>query len=177
MGLNFEELSDQLEQLLHETLGTEYLINSFYRISKATPEQTKPYFLLKHNIPTPIIILVHLIQIPLNLIKLTCGLVLGLIFRYQYGIFESKIRNQKSCSYHMELMATFLIRIKIDFLIYCQKKYYPKDKYHALLFIQIKIYLDFKEISICSRKKILISTMFYYLSFLSLKKISILSYT
>ena len=95
MGLNFEKLSDQLEQLLHETLGTEYLINSFYRISKATPEQTKPYFLLKHNIPRPIIILVHLIQIPLNLIKLTCGLVLGLIFRYQHGIFESKIRNQK----------------------------------------------------------------------------------
>lgn len=95
MGLNFEELTDQLEQLLHETLGTEYLINSFYRISKATPEQIKPYLLLKYNIPRPIIILVHLIQIPLNLIKLTCGLVLSLIFRYQYRVFKSKIRYQK----------------------------------------------------------------------------------
>ena len=95
MDLNFEELSDQLEELLHGTLGTHYLINSFYRISKATPEQTKIYFLLKHNIPRPIILFLNLIQIPLNLIKLICGLVLSLIFTYQYRVFKLKNRYQK----------------------------------------------------------------------------------
>lgn len=41
---DFEALSEKLEALLQTSLGTEHLINPYFRISKGTPEQTKNTF-------------------------------------------------------------------------------------------------------------------------------------
>ena len=88
MELNFKELSENLENILIENLGTEFLVNPFFRISKATPEQMHPYFMVMRNLPRPVILLTILIQIPWYALKLAIGLTLSIIFNHQYRGFD-----------------------------------------------------------------------------------------
>ena len=96
MELNFKELSENLENILNENLGTEFLINPFFRISKATPEQMRPYFMVMQNLPRPVILLTILIQIPWYAIKLAIGLALSISFSHQYRGFDCNSHQQKN---------------------------------------------------------------------------------
>lgn len=95
MSLKFEELSDSLEGILSKNLGYEFLINSFFRLSKASPEQLKPYFMVIHNIPRLFILLTILIQIPWYVLKLLFSILLSIGFSYQYKMFNDKNYQQK----------------------------------------------------------------------------------
>jgi hypothetical protein len=90
---DFEELSKQFDVLLQTTLGNKHLINTYFRISKGTPEQTKKYFLLNSNIPRPIILTWNLLLIPLNMLKLGLILILSLVLFRQNFIYKRKIVN------------------------------------------------------------------------------------
>lgn len=96
MKLNFREISENLENTLNENLGSSYLINPFFRISKATPEQMKPYFMITHNFPRPLILMINLILIPWYALKLIIGLMLSIIFQNQYKSLNWNRHQQKN---------------------------------------------------------------------------------
>jgi len=88
---DFERLSKHLEDLVGDFLGNKSLINPYFRISKATPEQTRKYFLLNSKVPRLIILVWILILIPLNILKFVLVLILSVIFFRQNSIFKKKI--------------------------------------------------------------------------------------
>ena len=96
MKINFKELSENLENILIENLGTEFLVNPFFRISKATPEQMYPYFMVMRNLPRPVILLAILIQIPWYALKLAIGLTLSISFNHQYRGFDCNSHQRKN---------------------------------------------------------------------------------
>ena len=95
MNLKFEELSESLEEILNKNLGHEFLVNPFFRFSKASPEQLRPYFMVLHNLPKLFIILTILIQIPWYILKILFNVLLSIGFSYQYKIFNYKSYQQK----------------------------------------------------------------------------------
>lgn len=90
---DFEILSKQLEELVVDSLGIKNLINPYFRISKATPEQTRKYFLLNSKAPRLIILVWNLILIPLNILKFLVVLILSVLFFRQNSIYKKKIQN------------------------------------------------------------------------------------
>lgn len=96
MELNFKVLSENLENVLNENLGPEFLINPFFRISKATPEQIHPYFMVMRNLPRPVILLTILIQIPWYALKLAIGVTLSICFNHQYRGFNYNSHQRKN---------------------------------------------------------------------------------
>lgn len=90
---DFETLSEKLEALLQTSLGTEHLINPYFRISKGTPEQTKKYFLLNSNIPRPALLIWNLLSILLSVFRLSLIQMLSLILFRQNSSFIQKIQN------------------------------------------------------------------------------------
>ena len=93
MNQNYEELAREIDELLRNPLNSKYLINPYFRISKATPEQIKKYFLLVHNIPRPLVLIWHLILIPKNILQFYLHLVLSIILFFQNSRFKRKIQN------------------------------------------------------------------------------------
>ena len=90
---DFEALSEKLEALLQTSLGTEHLINPYFRISKGTPEQTKKYFLLNSNIPRPVLLVWNLLSISLSIFRLSLILILSCVLFRQKSSFKQKIEN------------------------------------------------------------------------------------
>jgi hypothetical protein len=90
---DFEILSKALDNILVNSLGNKYLINSYFRISKVTPEQTQKYSLLYSKIPTIVLLVWSLASIPLNVFKFLLTLTLSVIFFKQNSSFKQKIGN------------------------------------------------------------------------------------
>jgi hypothetical protein len=95
MNQKFNELSECLEAILSKDLGYEFLVNPYFRFSKASPEQMKPYFMVMRNVPRPVILVTILIQIPFYILKLLISLLLSVGFSYQYKIFNYKSYEQQ----------------------------------------------------------------------------------
>jgi hypothetical protein len=90
---DFEVFSNELDNILVNSLGNKYLINPYFRISKVTPEQTQKYSLLDSKIPTTVLLVWGLASIPVNVLKLFLTLTLSVIFFKQNSSFKQKIGN------------------------------------------------------------------------------------
>ena len=108
MNKNYKQISEELEHLVKNILGVKYLINSYFRISKTTPEQTRVY----HTLITEHSILYHIFYSAslsiINIIKVSMYFILSLIMFYQYYFIS---RSSKKIDH---IFLTHAIRSNID---------------------------------------------------------------
>jgi hypothetical protein len=91
MNLSNKIINDKLNEILGELENPRFLVNSFFRVSKSTPEKMLVYRKIfdknfRYKIFTWLIISPFL-----NSFKLTLGVMLSLFFSYQYKFFNRKI--------------------------------------------------------------------------------------
>ena len=84
------EISDGLELILINLLGTKFLLNPFFRISKCTPEQLSPYKFINLKCSRELLALYLILCIPINFIKTVSQIFLSILFSYQYLYFKPK---------------------------------------------------------------------------------------
>ena len=84
------EISDRLELILVNLLGTKFLVNPFFRISKCTPEQLSPYKFINLKYSRELLALYLILCIPINFIKIVSQIFLSILFSYQYLYFKPK---------------------------------------------------------------------------------------
>lgn len=84
------EISDRLESILVNLLGTKFLLNPFFRISKCTPEQLSPYKFINLKCSRELLALYLILCIPINFIKTVSQIFLSILFSYQYLYFKPK---------------------------------------------------------------------------------------
>lgn len=93
MNRNYQEFATEINDLLQNSLNSEYLINPYFRISKATSEQIKRYFFIIHNIPRPFVLFWHFILIPKNILQFYFHLVLSVILFRHNSRFKKNIKD------------------------------------------------------------------------------------
>jgi hypothetical protein len=91
MSLSNEEIDQKLNSLLNKLGHKIYLINPFFRISKATPDQMAKYRDLKLGFRRLRILLYLLIFFPINICKIIFFFILSIIYMYQNRIFSTLI--------------------------------------------------------------------------------------
>ena len=84
------EISDRLESIIVNLLGTKFLLNPFFRISKYTPEQLSPYKFINLKCSRELLALYLILCIPINFIKTVSQIFLSILFSYQYLYFKPK---------------------------------------------------------------------------------------
>jgi hypothetical protein len=93
MSISSKETANHLAEILKELDSLDYLVNSFLRISKATPEQMKKYKIINARFPRILTLVYSLIGIPVGIAKVIGYVVASVFFRYQYRIYNSKPLN------------------------------------------------------------------------------------
>jgi hypothetical protein len=91
MRLSNREIADNLEECLNFLGGTKYLINPFFRVSKATPEQMQQYKFINLRFPRIKAIFSVFISIPTNFLLAILYMSLSVILRHQYTLYNSRI--------------------------------------------------------------------------------------
>jgi len=84
------EISEKIESIVTNLLGTEFLLNPFFRISKCTPEQLNPYKFINRKCSRELLALNLILCIPINFIKIISQIFLSIFFSYQYLYFKPK---------------------------------------------------------------------------------------
>ena len=84
------EISEKLESIIHNLLGKEFLVNPFFRISKSTPEQLKPYRYINLKYSRELLALYLFASIPIIFVKIFLQIVFSIFFSYQYLYFKPK---------------------------------------------------------------------------------------
>ena len=77
------EISEKLESIIHNLLGKEFLVNPFFRISKSTPEQLKPYRYINLKYSRDLLALYLFASIPIIFVKIFLQIVFSIFFSYQ----------------------------------------------------------------------------------------------
>ena len=91
MRLSNREIADNLEECLNFLGGTKYLINPFFRVSKATPEQMQQYKFINLKFPRIKAIFSVFISIPTNFLLAILYISLSIMLRCQYTLYNSRI--------------------------------------------------------------------------------------
>jgi len=89
---SYEEISNRLNHLVNQTLGTEYLVNPFFRISKTTPEQISKYKILTRNHSLYFHIIISISMLLTNIIKSLVYIICSFFTLYQYFVFSKPNR-------------------------------------------------------------------------------------
>ena len=77
------EISEKLESIIQNLLGKEFLVNPFFRISKSTPEQLKPYRYINLKYSRELLALHLFASIPIIFVKIILQIALSIFFSYQ----------------------------------------------------------------------------------------------
>jgi len=96
MLLSNAEIDQKLNSILTELGHEKYLVNPYFRISKATPEQMSKYRDLKYRFPRIRIQLYLFASIPINISKIFLFIFFSFIFINQNRIF-SKLIDKVDC--------------------------------------------------------------------------------
>jgi hypothetical protein len=91
MLLSNAEINQKLNSILTELGHEKYLVNPYFRISKATPEQMYKYRDLKYRFQRSRILFYLLVSIPINISKIFLFTILSFIFMNQNRIFSKLI--------------------------------------------------------------------------------------
>ena len=91
MIVSNKEIAKKLEDIFKELSNSEYHVNPFFRISKATPEQMKKYKFINSKFPRSIVFMCFFLSIPVNIVKLFIYLLCSVIFFHQYKTYKYQI--------------------------------------------------------------------------------------
>ena len=92
MHFTAQQISQQMEKILIDLGSYEYLVNPYFRISKATPRQVKKYHLLNFKFAGKLSKILLISSLPMIMIKIILYFLLSLLFSFQYKIFEKNLK-------------------------------------------------------------------------------------
>lgn len=95
MSISHRQISDHLEKIIQELGGYEYLVNPFFRMSKATPVQTKKYRFVNYKFPIISLVTLPIFILPVIVFRLGIYAILSVLFSSQYVLFNTKIKLSK----------------------------------------------------------------------------------
>ncbi len=87
MKISSSEIASRLEEIIDYLNNKNHLINPYFRISKGTKEQLKPYSILQNKCPRVRIILYLLIKLPTNCLLLLQTFFFSILLKNQYKHF------------------------------------------------------------------------------------------
>ncbi len=82
------EILDKLEEIFHDIGNDKYLMNSYFRVSKAVPEQMKTYRITNLKLVRLMGISLSLVSVLISVLFLIFSFILSIIFFYQYKYFN-----------------------------------------------------------------------------------------
>jgi lipoprotein signal peptidase len=82
------EILDKLEEIFHDIGNDKYLMNSYFRVSKAVPEQMKTYRITNLKLVRLMGISLSLVSALISVLFLISSFILSIIFFYQYKYFN-----------------------------------------------------------------------------------------
>jgi hypothetical protein len=91
VNVSYLKTLDKLQKLLIELDNDSNLVNSFFRLSKGTPEQLKKYDFTKRKFIRTYIITYLFYSFFLNILRIISYFVFSGIFKYQHTVYNSKI--------------------------------------------------------------------------------------
>ena len=95
MNTSSKDIANNLAIILQELEDSEYLINPFFRISKATPEQMKKYNIVNSKFPRINTLIYLLTTIFITIIKVPIYILASILLSYQYRIYNIKFSERK----------------------------------------------------------------------------------
>jgi len=90
MYTSYKKIANNLTKILKELEDSEFLVNPFLRVSKATPEQMQKFSLVNSKFPRINIIAYLLINIPITIIKVSIYICASILLSYQYRLYNIK---------------------------------------------------------------------------------------
>ena len=90
MIVSNREIANRLEDIFKELNNSDYHVNPFFRISKATPEQMKKYQFIHSKFPRSTVLIYSFFSTPVNIIKLSIYLFCSVIFSHQYKTYNEE---------------------------------------------------------------------------------------
>lgn len=95
MIVSNREIANKLEDIFKELNNSDYHVNPFFRISKATPEQMRKYRFINSKFPRSTVLIYSLFSLPFNIIKLFIYLFCSVIFSHQYKTYNYETHKSK----------------------------------------------------------------------------------
>ena len=153
MNFSSKKISEQMEKILRDLGSYEYLVNPYFRISKATPKQIKKYNLLNFKFVNTLSKISLIIALPLIIIRLALYFLLGILFCFQYKIFNENLKQSKLI-FISHATQENLVRDLNDEFFALIPKYYQNRKYSvAVLYTNHGKFSYFKKVNILKSRK------------------------
>ena len=132
MNFSAQQISQQMEKILRDLGSYEYLVNPYFRISKATPRQIKKYDLLNFKFADTLSKVSLISSLPMIIIRMILYFLLSLLFSFQYKIFKRNLK-QSNIIFISHATQENLSRGLSDEFFALMPKYYQSKKHKVTI--------------------------------------------
>jgi hypothetical protein len=132
MHFSAQQISQQMEKILRDLGSYEYLVNPYFRISKATPRQIKKYHLLNFKFAGTLSKILLISSLPMIMIRIILYFLLSLLFSFQYKIFKKNLK-QNNIIFISHATQENLSRGLSDEFFALMPKYYQSRKHKVTI--------------------------------------------
>jgi len=130
MNILAKYISDQIEKILEDLGGTNYLVNPFFRISKATPIQMKKYQALKYKFPDIASKIILILSLPTIILRMILYYILSVLYSSQYVLFRNNFKSSDILFMSHATVSNLNSNTKDEFFAF-MPKHYAKSKYNV----------------------------------------------